>query len=86
MSGSGIIPKQISFRQLRTNLRKLGIVWKKRKGKGGHGSFVGPDNDSNNQAYSIPSSQRKEVRKPYLKKLCDRFGFTEEEKKQAFEK
>jgi len=68
------IPKQISFSSLKRRLKKLDIYWHKRKGKGGHGSFVGLDKQGNNQSYPLPSDQHREVRKTYLRGLLRRFG------------
>ena len=74
MSGNHIvIPKSISFSPLKRQLKKYEIYWRPRKGKGGHGSFVGPDRNGNIQSFPLPSSQHKEIRKIYLKGLCRRF-------------
>lgn len=72
-------PKVISFSSLRRRLKKHRIYWVPRKGKGGHGGFVDPDKQNRKQAYPLPSSQQKEVRKVYLKPLCRRFGLTPKE-------
>lgn len=79
MSGLRVIPKNYSFRKLRTNLKIFGIGWHVRKGKGGHGSFVGLDKYGSKQSYSLPKSQHREVRHTYLKGLCRRFGFADNE-------
>lgn len=70
---SVIIPKTVRFSSLKRHLKKYQIYWEPRKGKGGHGSFVGPDKDGNKQSFPLPSNQHKEVRKTYLKALCRRF-------------
>ena len=85
MSGRPLIPKSYPFRKLTTRLKNYGILWHKRKGKGGHGSFVGKDNSGLIQSYSLPSDQKREVRKSYLKKLCERFVFTDAQIRKIFE-
>jgi hypothetical protein len=70
------IPKSYSFRELAKLLAPQEIVWKKGKGKGSHGAFVGLDSKGNLQAFSLPRSQSKDVRKHYLKELCRRFDIS----------
>ena len=85
MSGSELIPKSFSIRKLKTRLNKLGIVWVKRKGKGSHGGFSGPDYRGRIQVYGLPRhSSKKEVRKAYLKGLCRHFGFTDSQIREIF--
>jgi len=69
MSGRPLIPKSFPFRKLTAHLKIYGILWYPRKGKGGHGSFVGKDVNGSVQSYPLPSDQKREVRKSYLKKL-----------------
>ena len=84
MSGQPLIPKTFSFRKLTARLKTYGILWHPRKGKGGHGSFVGKDINGSVHSYPLPSGQKKEVRRSYLKKLCQRFTFTNEQIKRIF--
>ncbi|MBA7556114.1 hypothetical protein ES705_48812 [subsurface metagenome] len=74
MSGNGVIvPKSFPFSSLKRRLKRYQIYWVPRKGKGGHGGFVGPDRNGNKQSFPLPSSQHKEVHRIYLKGLCRRF-------------
>jgi len=85
MPGRLLIPKNFPFRKLTTRLKTYDIVWCPKKGKGGHGSFVGKDNNGSIHSYPLPSDQKKEVRKSYLKKLCERFTFTNTQIRKIFE-
>jgi len=80
-----IIPRIFKFTVLKRRLKRHGIYWLARKGKGGHGSFVGADKDGEQQAFSLPTSQHREVRRTYLKALCRRFDFTNQQIKDIFE-
>jgi hypothetical protein len=71
------IPKSTSFSSLKRRLKRHQIYWHPRKGKGGHGSFVGLDRDGSKHSFPLPSSQHREVRKVYLKGLCRRFQLSE---------
>jgi len=66
--------KHISFPSLKRHLKQHEIYWEKRKGKGGHGAFVGPDQNKNKQAFSLPTSQHRQVQREYVSSLCRRFG------------
>jgi len=77
MSGDSVdIPRFTPFRTLERRLKRLQIYWRPRKGKGGHGSFVGPDKAGRTQAFSLPSSQHRQVAKAYVVGLMRRFGLT----------
>ncbi len=65
---------RIKFRHIRKQLKELGIYWVPDKGKGSHGSFVGPDQDGNIHAFTLPRSQQSEVNRDYLAALRRRFG------------
>lgn len=67
------IPSVYPFRKLEKLLKDRSIVWEPDKGKGGHGSFVGPDKSGKIQAYPLGRTQAKEVTREYLKGLCRRF-------------
>jgi hypothetical protein len=69
-------PKLYPFRELTKKLKAWNIEWDKAKGKGSHGGFVGPDKHGRIQAFPIPDSDQREVRKSYLKGLCRRFELT----------
>ncbi|HLB74543.1 MAG TPA: type II toxin-antitoxin system HicA family toxin [Sedimentisphaerales bacterium] len=67
------IPRQYRFKDLVKLLRSYRIEWNPRKGKGSHGAFVGPDLKGNIQSYTLPRHQQREVKKRYIKGICDRF-------------
>ena len=86
MSDDAVVyPKLFKFSVLKRRLKKHHIYWRLRKGKGGHGSFVGPAADGEIQSYPLPTSQHREVRKVYLKGLCRRFELTNLQIKELFE-
>ena len=80
MSNGIKIPRCTKFSPLRRRLKRFQIHWDESKGKGGHGSFVGPHKITRQiQAYTLPSSQTREVHIVYIKGLMERFGLTPED-------
>lgn len=71
------IPKNYSFREFKKLVKPFGISWSSAKGKGSHGGFVGLDKSGNRQAYTVPDSERREIRKRYIKRFLVRFGLSE---------
>lgn len=70
----GLIP----FRNIRKNLKGLAIHWDPRKGKGSHGSFVGPHQKTRaTQCFPIPRHQQQQMNIDYIKALRRRFGLTD---------
>jgi len=74
--GKHVIPNPYSFSLLKDKLSPLGINWVPSKGKGGHGSFVGPDHIGEEQAYPLPDikNERGQINSSYFKTLRRRFG------------
>jgi len=69
----------VKFRDLRKVLARYDIFWDKRKGKGSHGAFVGPSHKTRlKRAYTLPESQQKKTRQPYLDRLREQFELTPE--------
>ena len=67
-----------SFRRIKQNLAKFDIIWNPKKGKGSHGSFVGPHLESaRSNAFPIPKSQQREINLDYVNGLRRRFGVTD---------
>jgi hypothetical protein len=72
------IPNLYSIRELKKRARKKDIHWMKKRGKGGHGVFQGPDIEGKIRSYPLPSAQhKKEVTGTYLKGFLRRFGLSE---------
>jgi predicted RNA binding protein YcfA (HicA-like mRNA interferase family) len=67
---------RIKFRLARKKLKELNILWNPDKGKGSHGAFVGPDQDGNIQAFTLPRHQQSQINDDYLNALRRRFGLT----------
>lgn len=67
---------RIKFRLVRKKLAELEIYWLPNKGKGSHGSFVGPDQEGNQQTFPLPRHQQSEINYDYLNGLRRRFGLT----------
>lgn len=67
---------RLKFRHIRKKLEQLGINWRPDKGKGSHGSFVGPDRDGNKHSYTLPRSQQSFINRDYFNGLRHRFGLT----------
>jgi len=65
---------RVKFRHIRKQLKELDIYWVPDKGKGSHGAFVGPNQDGNIQAFTLPRSQQSEINRDYLVALRRRFG------------
>jgi hypothetical protein len=72
-------PNVFKFSRLKRRLKRYQIYWDQDKGKGSHGSFIGPDKDGNSQSYTIPLKQQNETEKVYLKGVCNRFGLDPDE-------
>ncbi len=73
------IPKNCSFREFKKLVKPFGISWDSSKGKGSHGGFIGLDKSGNRQVYTLPGSERQEIRKRYIKRFLTRFGLSESE-------
>jgi hypothetical protein len=73
------VPKSYKFSSLKRRLKHHQIFWNQQRGKGSHGVFEGKDRDGNQQAYTMPSSQQKEVMRVYLRGVCTRFGLEPDE-------
>jgi len=72
------IPNLYKIRELKKRAKKRDIVWKKRRGKGGHGAFEGPDTNGKVHTFPLPSEQhKKEVTGTYLKAFLRRFGLND---------
>ena len=71
------IPKTFPFRTFKKLLKPHDILWSPSKGKGSHGGFVGFDKNGIKQVYTLPDSERREIRKIYIKGLLTRFGLSE---------
>jgi len=64
-----------SFRHIKKKLKELNISWHPAKGKGSHGSFVGPDQQTGKlHAFPIPRNQQREINNDYFSRLRKRFG------------
>jgi hypothetical protein len=64
-----------SFRQVKTNLHRIGISWNPKRGKGSHGCFIGPNQKTRRvHSFPIPRNQQREMNIDYIKRLRDRFG------------
>lgn len=67
------------FRRVKERLKSLGIIWNPRRGKGSHGAFIGPHQETGRkQTFPIPQSQQREITIDYLKGIRRRFGLTDE--------
>jgi len=75
-NGKRIIPNPYDFSLLKNKFNKLGISWDPRKGKGGHGTFIGLDQNGEKQAYPIPGikNEQGQVGADYLKNAREQFG------------
>jgi hypothetical protein len=64
-----------SFRKVKNKLATLDIIWRPNRGRGSHGCFIGPNQETGHkQAYPIPASQQREICPDYLNRLRRRFG------------
>lgn len=73
------VPRTYPARKLKKILKKHGIDWIGKGGKGGHGIFQGKDVNGDVQKYPLPSGQhKKEVTRTYLHGLLRRFGLNEQ--------
>ena len=63
------------FHKVKRNAKKArGIQWHKRKGKGSHGSLVGPDKEGCIHSFAVPIDQQSEIEDSYLKAISLRFN------------
>ena len=67
------------FSRLKRRLKNREIFWNAQHGKESHGSFEGKDQDGNQQSYTIPAKQQRDVGRVYLRGLCTRFGLDPDE-------
>ena len=73
------------FRTVKNALADLGIIWRPARGKGSHGCFVGPHQQtSTRHSYPIPSHQQREMNVDYLKGLRRRFGLNDKKYDSLF--
>lgn len=75
-----------SFRRIRKNLVALNIKWDSTRGKGSHGCFIGPHQETGTlNTYPIPKDQQREINIDYIKRLRRRFGLTDKKWDYIFE-
>lgn len=75
-----------SFRRIKANLSSINIIWDPQRGKGSHGCFIGPHQETHRQnAYPIPKNQQREITIDYIKGLRRRFGLTDKKWDYIFE-
>lgn len=66
------------FRQIKKNLNGLGISWSPTRGRGSHGCFTGPNQETKRlHSFPIPRDQQREINIGYLKALRRHFGLTD---------
>ena len=75
-----------SFRQIKSNLNTLGISWEPKRGKGSHGCFIGPHQETGRlHSYPIPHNQQREITTDYIKGIRRRFGLTDKKWDELFD-
>lgn len=75
-----------SFRQIRKNLNGLGISWDPKRGRGSHGCFTGPNQETGGlHSYPIPQNQQREITIDYIKGIRHHFGLTDKKWDSLFD-
>jgi len=64
-----------SFRHVKKKLKELDILWDPSRGKGSHGCFIGPHQQTRRlHAFPLPRHQQKEINIDFFNALRRRFG------------
>ena len=75
-----------NFRQIKRGLASLGITWAPASGKGSHGSFIGPHQQTGtSHSYPIPRHQQREINIDYINGLRRRFGLEDKDHDSLFD-
>jgi len=75
-----------SFRKIKKNLSKIDISWDTKRGRGSHGCFIGPNQETKRlHSYPVPQNQQREITIDYVNGIRRRFGLTGKEWDHIFD-